>query len=132
MTARNAEDWTWEGRTLAGYKTELCGDIPLGGEITIDESRSSISGVWELNKYTLSTEGVGAAGVTLCCLGQSGGITMSISARNEFLPLADSEHPYIRNLSVTQTSCITDFYLGTYVSVEIIPGEGTTIRSIKF
>ena len=132
LTATHPDDWTWGARTLAGYKTELCANIPLGGEITLNEQRSSISGIWKLNKYTLSTEGIGAAGVTLCCIGQSGGITMSISAVNNWcLPLADQNHPYVQNLSATQTSCITGFYLGTGVSVEIIPDEGTSIRSIK-
>ena len=131
LTAYNAEDWTWTGRTLKGYKTDLCASIPLGGEITINETQSSISGIWELKRYTLSTEGVGAVGVTLCCLGTTGGITMSISARNDWTPLADASHPYEQQLSVTQTSCITGFYIGTSLSIKITPDPGTSIKFIQ-
>ena len=55
LTADNINDWTWTGRTLAGY---ISGGsetvISLGDQLMINTSTAELSGAWELNKLNLS------------------------------------------------------------------------------
>lgn len=122
LTAQNPTDWTWEHRTLSCYKTELYGNIPLGGELTLNEQYGQISGVWQLDKLNK---------VVLCCLGTTGEISIKITENNMQYPLADAQHPYVSTAYLTSTA-EHNVYYGTNVSADVIPAEGTYIRSIKW
>lgn len=54
-----------------------------------------------------------------------------MTERNIALPLANAGHPYESTVDLTSTSTHNMHY-ESYVSVDIVPDEDTTIKSIKY
>ena len=62
--AQAGADWTWDHRTLSGFRKENGEFVPQGGTLNFDTEHAQVSGVWTLDssEYPLSVFGLGSTG----------------------------------------------------------------------
>lgn len=107
---------------LVGFRQADGKFIELGSEQTYDTQNTEVSGVWQLCK---------TGKVNLSCLGESGQVSVQLTMQNTQAPLANSAKPWLSTVVLTSTSEIK-VYGDTYVSVDIIPAEGTTVKNLWY
>ena len=128
LTADNINDWTWTGRTLAGY---ISGGsetvISLGDQLMINTSTAELSGAWELNKLNLSVY-IDNAGPDSYVEIETGTMYYDSPEQN-CRPLTDET---IKNITLAYNNDIVKFWYNSYISCIIHPGENHTISAVYF
>lgn len=117
--------WKWDKRSLSGFITENGAFIEPGEIANFSTQQAQVSGVWALDKDVP---------VKLCCIqsNQSNGqISVSFEQSCVWAPLADAQHPYANECTLTSTSQFSAYY-GSTIYFTIALAEGTTITDIKF
>ena len=114
-------EWKWERRTLSGFITEDGSFIEPAGLTSFDTQEANVSGVWTMNKGRL---------VELCCLGQSGSISVTFTERSIEAPLADASNPYEKSTTLSSSGSF-DTYKWTDIVAHIDVAQGTRIKSIS-
>ena len=92
-----------------------------------DTQEARISGVWELNKSKFPLK--------IYLIGQNGAVTVRVSEKNINKPLGSNAKPYY-NTFETQTDAQYVPYWSPdtngVLSIDVIPAEGTIVKSISF
>ena len=131
------DEWKWPCRTLVGFRREDGLSIALGGETTFDDKYAQVSGIWELSRI--------AVPLSIYFCGQSGKVSVSVSACNVELPLANADHPCIIDYGTFDSDSApsaetSSFYytnitylsgqISNTLSILIQADEGTTLNRI--
>lgn len=113
--------WNWERRTLSGFIDKDGNFIQPGGSITLDDPEAEVSGIWTMDK---------GRPFGLCCLGQTGGISVTFTISSTEAPLADAAHPFISSVTLTSSRSF-DTYKWTDISASIEVAPETRILSLS-
>ena len=122
LSTADITDWAWPYRILSGFKLSDGRFIEPGSMLSLDVQESQISGIWTLDK---------SSKIVLCCLGETGDVSVRVIEKNTALPLADQQHPYGLTTYLSSTT-EHNFYVYSNISVDFIPSEETTIKSVKY